>query len=55
MANKPTELSAQQKIERQRAITRQFKIKKLDPYFQGKDGKHDITKIPGFQFGRGTE
>lgn len=55
MANKPVELSAQQKAERQRAITREFKMKKLDPYLQGKGGKHDVTKIRGFEFGKGTE
>ena len=55
MANKPNELSAQQKAERGRAITRQFKMKVLDPYLRGKDKKHDITKIPGFGFGKGTE
>ena len=55
MASKPNQLSAQQKAERQRAVTREFKMRKLDPYLQGKDGKHDITKIRGFQFGRGTE
>lgn len=55
MANKPAGLSTQQKAERQRAVSRKFKTKKFDPYLQGKDGKHDITKIRGFQFGRGTE
>ena len=55
MANKPNELTPQQKAERQRAVTREFKMKTFDPYLQGKDGKHDITKIRGFQFGRGTE
>ncbi len=55
MANKPNQLSTQQKAERQRAITREFKMKALDPYLQGKGGKHDITKIRGFKFGRGTE
>lgn len=54
MANKPSELSAQQKAERGRAKTRSFKMQKLDPYLN-KEGKHDVTKIPGFQFGRGTE
>ena len=54
MANKPNELSAQQKAERSRAETRQFRMKVLDPYLN-KESKHDITKIPGFKFGRGTE
>ena len=54
MANKPSELSAQQKAERGRAKTRSFKMQKLDPYIN-KEGKHDVSKVPGFQFGRGTE
>ena len=54
MFNKPNELSAQQKAERGRAKTRSFKMEKLDPYLD-KEGKHDVTKIPGFKFGRGTE
>ena len=32
MANKPSELSAQQKAERSRAKTRSFKMQKFDPY-----------------------
>lgn len=52
MANKPNQLSAQQKAERDRAKTRQFKMKVLDPYLSG---KIDATKVPGFKFGRGTE
>ena len=55
MFNKPSELSAQQKAERNRAKTRQFKMNVLDPYLRDKDGKHDITKIPGFSFGKDTE
>lgn len=55
MATKPAKLTAQQKVERQRSVTRQFKMKTVDPYLRGKDKKHDITKIRGFQFGRGTE
>jgi hypothetical protein len=54
MANKPSELSAQQKAERSRAKTRSFKMQKFDPYLN-KEGKHDITKIPGFKFGKETE
>ena len=54
MANKPNELSAQQKAERSRAKTRSFKMDILDPYLN-KEGKHDITKIPGFKFGKETE
>ena len=54
MANKPNELSAQQKAERGRAKTRSFKMNNLDPYLN-KEGKHDITKIPGFKFGKETE
>ena len=54
MANKPNVLSAQQKAERGRAKTRSFKMNTLDPYLN-KEGKHDITKIPGFKFGKETE
>ena len=54
MANKPNELSAQQKAERGRAKTRSFKMNTLDPYLD-KEGKHDVTKIPGFKYGKGTE
>ena len=54
MFNKPSELSAQQKAERSRAKTRQFRMNVLDPYLD-EEGKHDVTKIPGFKFGKRTE